>query len=150
MWQVATTGVLLFLASTRLVTLDWTLPAVLYLALAIIGGALIELALDILIATLALRLLTTESLHFVLDTFFSDFGNYPLPIFGGMVQFLLTFGLPLAFMAYFPATVLLGRTGELSVPPVLAYAAPFVGMGWTVLAVWVFRHELRAYQSTGH
>ncbi len=58
-------GVVLFLAATRLVTIDWTLPAVLYLGLAIIGGALIELALDLLIATLALRLLTTESLHFV-------------------------------------------------------------------------------------
>jgi ABC-2 type transport system permease protein len=67
-----------------------------------------------------------------------------------MSQFLLTFGLPLAFMAYFPSTVLLGRTGELSVPPALAYAAPFVGVGWTVLAVCVFRYALRSYQSSGH
>ena len=143
-------GAALFLAANRLVAIHWTLPAVLYLALAIMGGALIELGLDLLIATLALRLLTTDSLLFVLDTFFSDFGNYPLNIFGGTVQLLLTFGLPLAFMAYFPATVLLGRTGELSLPPVFAYAAPFAGVGWTALAVWVFRHELRFYQSSGH
>lgn len=44
-----------------------------------------------------------------------------------MLQLLLTFGLPVAFMAYFPATVLLERT-----------------------AVWVFRRELRHYQSSGH
>ncbi len=66
------------------------------------------------------------------------------------MEFLLTFGLPLAFMAYFPSTVLLGRTGELSVPPVFAYATPFAGVGWTVLAVCVFRSELLAYQSSGH
>ncbi len=143
-------GIGLFLAATSLVTLDWTLPALLYLTLAIIGGALIELALDLLIATLAFRVLNTESLFFILDTFFSDFGNYPIKIFGGTVQFLLTFGLPLAFMAYFPATVLLGRTGELSVPPLLAYAAPLAGVGWLVVAVCVFRYELRSYQSSGH
>ena len=37
------------------------------------------------------------------------------------------FGLPLAFMAYFPAVVLLGRTGELQVNPLFAYAAPLRG-----------------------
>jgi putative peptidoglycan lipid II flippase len=118
--------------------------------LAIIGGALLELALDLMVATLALRVLNTESLFYVLDTFFSDFGNYPLKIFGGTVQFLLTFGLPLAFMAYFPSTVLLGRTGELNVPPALAYAAPLAGVCWFALAVCIFRHELRNYQSAGH
>jgi len=143
-------GIALFLAATTLTMVDWTPAALLYLVFAILGGALIELALDLMIATLALRVLNTESLFFVLDTFFSEFGNYPLKIFGGAVQFLLTFGLPLAFMAYFPATVLLGRTGELSLPPVFAYAAPLAGVGWSVLAVCVFRYELRAYQSSGH
>jgi ABC-2 type transport system permease protein len=143
-------GIALFLAATTLTTLDWTPATLLYLVFAILGGALIELALDLMIATLALRVLNTESLFFVLDTFFSEFGNYPLKIFGGTVQFLLTFGLPLAFMAYFPATVLLGRTGELSVPAVFAYGAPCAGVAWMVLAVCLFRSELRAYQSSGH
>jgi ABC-2 type transport system permease protein len=143
-------GVGLFLAAIAMVDVIWTPAVLLYLVLAIAGGALIELGLDLLIATLALRVLNTQSFFYVIDTFFSDFGNYPLKIFGGTVQFLLTFGLPLAFMAYFPATVLLGRTGELSVPPLLAYAAPAAGVCWFGLAVWVFRHELRAYQSAGH
>jgi ABC-2 type transport system permease protein len=95
-----------------------------FLLLAIVGGALLELGLDLMIATLALRILNIQSLLFVLDTFFSDFGNYPLKIFGGTVQFLLTFGLPLAFMAYFPSAVLLGKTGELNVPPIIALLGP--------------------------
>ena len=143
-------GIGLFLVALTLVKIDWTAAVVVYLVLAIIGGALLELGLDLMIATLALRVLNVQSLFFVLDTFFSDFGNYPLKIFGGTVQFLLTFGLPLAFMAYFPSTVLLGRTGELSVPPALAYAAPLVGVCWFALAVGIFRFELRNYQSAGH
>jgi len=49
------------------------------------------------------------------------FGSYPLHIFGDLARFVLTFGVPVAFIAYLPATVLLGRTGELSVHPALAY-----------------------------
>lgn len=143
-------GIGLFLVALTMVNIDWTATVVVYLILAIIGGALLELGLDLMIATLALRVLNVQSLFFVLDTFFSDFGNYPLKIFGGTVQFLLTFGLPLAFMAYFPAAVLLGKTGELNVPAVVAFAAPLVGACWFALAVWIFRVELRNYQSAGH
>lgn len=143
-------GIGLFLVALTMVDVNWTAAAVVYLLLAIIGGALLELGLDLMIATLALRVLNVQSLFFVLDTFFSDFGNYPLKIFGGMVQFLLTFGLPLAFMAYFPSAVLLGKTGELNVPPIIALIAPLVGACWFTLAVYVFRSELRNYQSAGH
>jgi ABC-2 type transport system permease protein len=143
-------GVVLFLAAATLTTIAWTPATLLYLVLAILGGALIELALDLMIATLAFRIFNTQSLFFVLDTFFSDFGNYPLHIFGGTMQFLLTFCLPLAFMAYFPSTVLLDRTDELSVPAALAYAAPLFGVVWFVAAMRIFRRELRAYQSSGH
>lgn len=143
-------GILIFLAATTLIRLDWTAAILLYLVFAIVGGALIELALDLMIATLAFRVLNTVSLFMVLDAFFSDFGNYPLKIFGGTMQFLLTFGLPLAFMAYFPSAVLLGREGELNVPPTVAVAAPLAGVCWFVLAVFFFRFELRNYQSSGH
>ncbi len=66
------------------------------------------------------------------------------------MQYLLIIGLPLAFMAYFPATVLLSRTGELSVHPLFAYGAPLVGGLWFALARYVFDRELRHYQSAGH
>ena len=67
-----------------------------------------------------------------------------------VLEFLLTFGLPLAFVAYFPATVLLGRTGELRVSPIFAYGAPLAGVIWLGLALVVFQCEMRQYQSSGH
>jgi ABC-2 type transport system permease protein len=53
-------------------------------------------------------------------------------------------------MAYFPAVVLLERTGELQVHPAFAYGAPLAGVIWLALAVAVFQRELRFYQSAGH
>jgi ABC-2 type transport system permease protein len=143
-------GLALFVAASTLVTVDWTAPALLYLVLAIAGGALVELALRVLFSALAFRFLSANAFLFLLDTLFSNFANYPLKIFGSVLQYLLTFGLPLAFMAYFPATVLLGRTTELSVSPLFAYGAPLAGVVWLIIALRFFHHEMRNYQSSGH
>jgi viologen exporter family transport system permease protein len=143
-------GLALFAAAASLVTVTWTPLALLYLALALIGGALVELALRVLFSALSFRFLSANAFMSVLDTVFSNFANYPLKIFGGVLEFLLTFGVPLAFMAYFPAVVLLGRTGELQVNPIFAYAAPLAGIVWLFAALRVFHYEMRNYQSAGH
>ena len=143
-------GLALFAAATTLVAVNWSALALLYLVLALIGGALVELALRVFFSSLAFRFLSANAFMFLLDTVFSNFTNYPLKIFGSALEFLLTFGIPLAFMAYFPAVVLLGRTGELQVNPLFAYAAPLVGVVWLYGALHVFHHEMRHYQSSGH
>ena len=143
-------GLALFAAAASLVTVNWTPLALLYLALALFGGALIELALRVLFSALAFRFLSANAFMFVLDTVFSNFANYPLKIFGSVLEFLLTFGVPLAFMAYFPAVVLLRRTGELQVSPIFAYGAPLAGIIWLLVSLRVFQHEMRNYQSSGH
>jgi ABC-2 type transport system permease protein len=143
-------GALLFAAATTLVAVSWTPAALLYLVLAILGGALVEFAMRLICSALAFRFLSSAPALYLLDEIFSNFGNYPLTIFGSVLQFLLTFGLPLAFMAYFPAVVLLERTGELQVHPAFAYGAPVVGMLWMVLGLLVFGREMRYYQSAGH
>jgi ABC-2 type transport system permease protein len=142
-------GVAIFIAANQLVGLAWTPAALLYLVLAIAGGALAEGAVRILIGALSFRFLASTSFLYLADSVFSTFANYPLTIFGGILQFLFTFGLPLAFVAYVPATVLLDRTAELQVNPVLAYVAPAIGVLWSVIAVRVFNRELRNYQSAG-
>lgn len=80
----------------------------------------------------------------------SSVGNYPLRIFGGALETTLTFAFPLAFVTYFPSTVLLGKTGELQVSPLLAYLSPLIGAIWFGAAYLFWLHEVRAYQSAGH
>jgi ABC-2 type transport system permease protein len=142
-------GVAVFVAANAMVGLSWTPVSVGYLLLAVIGGALIEAGIKLVIASLCFRWLSTRALVFLVDDLFSNFGNYPLRMFGGAIQFLLTFALPVAFIAYFPASVLLGRTDELVVAPAIAYGAPLVGVLVFGLAYLLWRHELPQYQSSG-
>jgi ABC-2 type transport system permease protein len=143
-------GVILFAVANTLVAVDWSAPAIAYLLLAVAGGCLVEAALRLAIGALAFRFLEIGSLSFLVDQLISTFGNYPMRIYGGAAQLVLTFVLPVAFVAYFPASVLLGRTGELSVHPALAYGAPLVGAVLYALAHRFWLGELRHYRSAGH
>jgi ABC-2 type transport system permease protein len=143
-------GLAIFIAANQLMGLAWTPVAILYLGLAIVGGALAESAVRILIGAMSFRFLASQSLLYLADSVFSNFANYPLAIFGGVLRVILTVVVPLAFVAYVPATVLLDRTAELQVNPLLAYAAPVVGVIWIMAATRVFNGEVRNYQSAGH
>lgn len=143
-------GVALFLAANAMVGVAWSPQAILFLILAVTGAAMVEIAIKLSVATLCFRFLSTRALIRVVDDVFSNFGNYPMRIFGTIGTLLLTFVLPVAFLAYLPATVLLERTGELQIHAAFAYLAPLAGAILFFLAYLFWRSETRHYQSSGH
>jgi ABC-2 type transport system permease protein len=143
-------GAILFIAASGLTGVDWSPPALAYLLLTVVGAALIESGIALAIVSTNFRFLSSRALVRIVDDIFSNFGNYPIRIFGGLLQFILTFALPVAFIAYLPATVLLGRTGELMIHPLFAYLAPAAGLVVFGLAYVVWSGEMRHYQSSGH
>jgi ABC-2 type transport system permease protein len=55
-----------------------------------------------------------------------------------------------SFVAYFPASTILGRTEELSVSPWIGWLAPILGVVLFTLAVRIWTWQSRHYQSSGH
>jgi len=143
-------GIALFLSANALVHVSWSLVSVIYLTLAIIGSFLVQAAIITLMGALAFRTLDISAALWMYETVFRTFANYPLSIFDSVTKALLTFLFPLAFVAYFPATVLLDRTGEISVPPIFAYMTPLVGIVLFPISYLIFIREINQYQSTGH
>jgi ABC-2 type transport system permease protein len=118
--------------------------------LAVLGGAMVEGSTQLAGSALVFRLLSTMSLKLGIDSVFNEFGSYPLRIFGPAARFGLTFLFPLAFVAYLPASVLLNRTGELTVPSWLAWGSPVVGGALLFLAYRFWSWQSRYYTSPGH
>lgn len=143
-------GAAVLATAAQLVDVDWTPPALAFLVMAVAGGALVEAAVQLAVSTLSFRLVSVRSIRVTIDQIFGTFSGYPLSIFPTAVRFGVTFLLPLAFVAYLPATVLLDRTGELSVSPWFAYLSPLAG-GLLFYAAYLFwRRQTRHYNSTGH
>lgn len=142
---VAVLGIALGLNDIR-----WSVPLVLYLVLALVGGALIELSFQLATSAVAFRLLSTTSIKITIDNVFNTFGNYPIKIFGPVARWGLTVVFPLAFAAYLPASMLLDRSGELWVPPWVGWGAPAAGALLFALAYAAWRSQLSHYSSSGN
>jgi ABC-2 type transport system permease protein len=71
-------------------------------------------------------------------------------IFDRPLRSFLTWIVPMAFMAWLPATVLLGRTAELPFPAWVAWLSPLVGVALIAAAIWLFLALSKQYQSAGH
>jgi ABC-2 type transport system permease protein len=143
-------GLAIFAAANAALGIAWTPLAIVYLGLAIVGGAMAEVAWRILVGAVTFRLLASASLEFLVDSLFSTYGNYPLLIFGRTLEWLFTFLVPIAVIGYLPSALLLDRTSELAVSPVVALVAPLIGVVWLIVAWRIFSGELRHYQSAGH
>lgn len=143
-------GLAILVAAGSQVEIAWSPWTVAYVAVAAIGGGLVEAGLQIGISGLDFWMGPTTRVKDTIDRVLTDFGAYPMTIFGTAGTWLLTFLLPLAFMAYMPATVVLGNTEELVVPLLLAQLSPLVGPVVLVAGVLVFRRLARHYASPGH
>ena len=140
--------VLFAIAVTRL-QLNWSPAAVAYLMAAVIGGALLEGAVLTLVSTLTFRHTIGISVFMWFDRMIGTFGNYPFSILPLAARAVLTYVLPVAFVAYLPAAVLTGRIASTGVPAWLAYASPAAGPLLFIGARYAWHRALRRYESTG-
>ncbi len=99
----------------------------LYLVAAVIGGVLLEAAIQTFVSILAFRFTIPIAVFMWFDRMIATFGNYPFSILPLAARAVLTYLLPVAFVAYLPAAVLTGRVASTGVPEWLAYASPAAG-----------------------
>lgn len=142
-------AVLLFAFAVARAHVHWTPLTALYLAAAVAGGMLLEAAVQTAVAILALRHAIPLAVFMWFDRMIATFGNYPFSIFPLAARAVLTYILPVAFIAYLPAAVLTGRAGSAGVPEWLAYASPAAGPALYVLARYAWYRALRRYESAG-
>ncbi|HZM82266.1 MAG TPA: ABC-2 family transporter protein [Candidatus Limnocylindrales bacterium] len=142
------TGIGILAAAAALADVRWTPEVIGLAALAILGGALIEGGIQLAIASLSFRLLTIFQISHFVDDIFSRFGSYPLKVFGGTAEWILTWVVPVAFVAYVPASVILDQ--QMRLAPWAALLPPAIGIVIFVGAYRFWERQLRHYQSTGN
>ncbi|MDQ3541855.1 MAG: ABC transporter permease, partial [Chloroflexota bacterium] len=101
-------GVVLLTIALLRVRIEWHPALVAFLLLAIVSGALIDGAFQLGAAAFAFRFLETLPIRIVFDDLQGRFGSYPMSVFDRPWRMVLTWVIPMAFMAWIPSTVLLG------------------------------------------
>ena len=74
--------------------------------------------------------------------------HYPIDIFSAWVRIVVTGLLPVAFMNYYPALILLGKV-EKTAAPGIGFLSPIVALVLIGLTSIVWHFAMRRYSSSG-
>lgn len=75
--------------------------------------------------------------------------QYPLTVFPRQILLALTFGLPLAFVNWYPALYILDRPDALDLPAGFQFSSPIAAIALIAVTTLVWRTGVRRYTSTG-
>jgi ABC-2 type transport system permease protein len=142
-------GFVVLVVASSLVPIEWNTSAVAMAVWAIAGGVALFTGILVLQATLAFW--TVESLEVanVLTYGGVQAAQYPLNIYATWFRRLLTFGVPLACVAYYPVLVILKRPDPLGAPDCLLPFTPLAGFAFLALSFLAWRAGVARYASTG-
>ena len=129
--------------------LRWDWVKWMFFGLAIVSGTLIETTLALMIACIAFwtgRSRRVNSLVMKLNVMVQ---HYPVDIFGYTFRVIVTGLIPVAFMNYYPALMLLDKLDRNSEWWWLGYMSPAVALLLVGVAAGVWRLALSRYASSG-
>ncbi len=137
-------GAVLMAVAAALLEVPWTLWGVAQLVVGALLGTIILGGLFTALAALSFRLPGSASFASPLMQLL-DFAQYPLDIYSHALRVMLTFVVPLGFIAFYPSAWVLREGFQLYLPLAAGLALLFGGGGY---ALW--QRGLRRYRSAGH
>lgn len=139
-----------FAFAQSFVHLAWGPLTVLIVISTVLGGAVIDGAVQLAVATLSFWVVRLDALRWVVMSLENDFTRFPLTMYNRAVRVVLGYVFPFAFMNYFPATVLLHKTADATVfNPILGWLTPIVAIVWALATYAFWCAGLNRYQGTG-
>lgn len=145
-----TLGILLFLVSAGRVGIHWDFATILYYVAAIISGILIQGGIFIIFSSLSFYFVETNSIRNILYWEMRKFAGYPISIYHKLIQAVIIYVIPFAFVNYFPAQYLLRKPDMADYNELYIYIAPFVGVAVYLIAYLFWRVSVKRYYSTGN
>ena len=129
--------------------LDWGGWHWSFFLIAVLSGAVIELSFNLIVACSAFWTGRSRGSFFIVNQFYGLVQQYPIDIFGKAFRVIVTGLIPVAFMNYYPALLLLGKQDQLGSTWWLIYMSPLVALLLVGIVSMVWRLALRQYSSSG-
>ena len=129
--------------------LQWGITKWLFFAAAILAGTLIETTLVLMIACISFWTGRSRRANNLLMQLNVMVQYYPADIFGYVFRVIVTGLIPVAFMNYYPALMLLDKLDKSGPLWWLGYMSPVVALVLVFISAGVWRLALRHYSSSG-
>lgn len=142
-------GVAVFAYAVAALNIAWDPSRVIVTALTIVTGTLIFMAIWILGAAAVFWLVDAREVINSVTYGGNYLTSHPINIFGIWVRRLMAFVIPLAFVNYYPALYVLGKSDALGMPGFFRFLSPLVAAAAAIVASVAWRFAVRTYRSTG-
>jgi ABC-2 type transport system permease protein len=122
----------------------------LYLGIMMVSAALLELGITLALASVAFWTTKSSGLVYAVNQVnWNMTRQYPLEMFGRGFRVLVTGLIPFAFLNYYPARWLLGKTSPGDPWYFLSFLSPLVTLALLAVARAVWQKGIKRYNSTG-
>ncbi|GGM59119.1 ABC transporter permease [Longimycelium tulufanense] len=145
----AAIGFATLLFALSVADISWSMAKLALLVVAPLAGAVIFSSVWVAACSICFWLVDGREFANSVTYGSSMFNSYPINIFSAWLRRLMAFVVPGAFVAYYPALVLLERTDPLGLPGWLGWTSPLVAVAATAVAGGVWRFAVRHYRGTG-
>ncbi|MBD5134998.1 MAG: ABC transporter permease [Lachnospiraceae bacterium] len=143
-------GLVLFVVSAGRVGIHWDFLTVIYYITTVVGGVLIQGGMFIIFSSLSFYFVETNSIRDIFYWNMRRFAGYPISIYNKLIQVIMIYVVPFAFVNYFPAQYLLRKPDMEEYPEIYLYIAPVVGIVIYMAAYVFWRISVKNYKSTGN
>jgi ABC-2 type transport system permease protein len=137
-------GIAVIAYASGKLALTWTAGRIALMLLSLASASLVVIAMLVMASCFAFWAMQSYSI-LALAFRLREFSQYPTTIFDGFFRFLFTYIIPIGFVAFYPAQLLL-RPQDASW---LVYVSPIVGIVFFMLAYKVWTWGVNSYIGTG-
>lgn len=123
----------------------WTIMDGLLFFLFVVGGAAIYGGIYIALTSISLFSDSKTDIQPIMYNI-GNYGRYPINLYSRLIQFVLTWILPFAFVGFYPASLLLGSSEW----QLLALLTPLVGGLYFAVGVMIWNWGIRHYRGAGN
>lgn len=124
--------------------MDWTFAKIIILFLSIIFATLIYTSIKVIAASVSFWSKQSGGLIYIFYMF-NDFAKYPVSIYNSIIKWIISFLLPFAFTAFYPASYFLTKKNFLYNIGGLI----FISVLFSLLSLYIWQKGIKNYESAG-
>lgn len=142
-------GIILFVNTAFSVDINWNAFNIVYYIVMLFSGAVIQASIFLFASCFSFWTIKTDNLRNMLFFNARRFSGYPISFYPGLIQKLLMYVIPFAFVNYFPAQYFLKKSEATSFWSGYYYLTPVVGLVMFILVYAFWVQGVKRYSSTG-
>lgn len=142
-------AILLFAILKDQFNITWNFITIVYFIIALISATLVHGSILIIIGSFSFIFIRTQGLDDVYASL-RDFGQYPITFYNTIVQIILTFIIPIAFISYIPGGIFLKNADYNIYPSYIWKVSLIFGFIFFAFANSFWNLSIKHYQSTGN